>query len=114
MKKISLINTLKKTFKKKNTNKKKNKKKAANQTKVNAAGRSKKAKVLIKKKTKSNIKISKSNIKSKSIKQEKNNSKIAQVHFITLSVCIYNRISRDCTQQSVSTVYNGTERNLIL
>ena len=72
MKKISLINTLKKTFKKKNTNKKKNKKKAANQTKVNVAGRSKKAKVLIKKKkTKSNIKISKSNIKSKSIKQEK-------------------------------------------
>ena len=71
MKKISLINTLKKTFKKKNTNKKKNKKKAANQTKVNAAGRSKKAKVLIKKKTKSNIKISKSNIKSKSIKNEK-------------------------------------------
>ena len=72
MKKISLINTLKKTFKKKNTNKKKNKKKAANRTKVNVAGRSKKAKVLIKKKkTKSNIKISKSNIKSKSIKQEK-------------------------------------------
>jgi CarD family transcriptional regulator len=72
MKKISLINTLKKTFKKKNTNKKKNKKKAANQTKVNVAGRSKKAKVLIKKKkTKSNIKISKSSIKSKSIKQEK-------------------------------------------
>ena len=72
MKKISLINTLKKTFKKKNTNKKKNKKKAANQTKVNVAGRSKKAKVLIKKKiTKSNIKISKSNIKSKSIKHEK-------------------------------------------
>ena len=72
MKKISLINTLKKTFKKKNTNKKKNIKKASNQTKANVASKSKKAKVLIKKKkTKSNVKISKSNIKSKSIKLEK-------------------------------------------
>tara|TARA_Y100001935_G_scaffold193848_1_gene161934 strand:+ start:175 stop:1044 length:870 start_codon:yes stop_codon:yes gene_type:complete len=73
MKKISLINTLKKTFKtKKKVNKKKKAKTTNKATKIKTIAKSKNVKVVKKvKKNKVSKKISKPIVKSKSIKQDK-------------------------------------------
>ena len=73
MKKISLINTLKKTFKtKKKVNKKKKSKTTNKATKIKTIAKSKNVKVVKKvKKNKVSKKISKPIVKSKSIKQDK-------------------------------------------
>ena len=73
MKKISLINTLKKTFKtKKNINKKKNPKQLTKSKKLSSTQKVKKTKIVTKqKKIKSQKKIPKQNPKAKTLKQEK-------------------------------------------
>ncbi len=73
MKKISLINTLKKTFKtKKNINKKKNPKQLTKSKKLSSTQKVKKTKIVTKqKKIKSQKKILKQNPKAKPLKQEK-------------------------------------------
>ena len=73
MKKISLINTLKKTFKtKKNINKKKNPKQLTKSKKLSSTQKVKKTKIVTKqKKIKSQKKILKQNPKAKTLKQEK-------------------------------------------
>ena len=73
MKKINLINTLKKTFKtKKNINKKKNPKQLTKSKKLSSTQKVKKTKIVTKqKKIKSQKKILKQNPKAKTLKQEK-------------------------------------------
>ena len=73
MKKISLISTLKKTFKKKKTsNKNKKTKSLVKAKKIKALPKTKKSKINIKeKKAKAQSKIAKTNIKSKTVKQAK-------------------------------------------
>ena len=73
MKKISLISTLKKTFKKKKTsNKNKKTKSLVKAKKIKSLPKTKKSKINIKeKKAKAQSKIAKTNIKSKTVKQAK-------------------------------------------
>ena len=87
MKKISLINTLKKTFKtKKNINKKKNPKQLTKSKKLNSTQKVKKTKIVTKqKKVKSQKKILKQNPKAKPLKQEKKENTESNTNLLRIS-----------------------------
>ena len=87
MKKISLINTLKKTFKtKKNTNKKKNPKQLTKSKKLKSTQKVKKTKIVTKqKKVKSQKKILKQTPKAKPLKQEKKENSESNTNLLRIS-----------------------------
>ena len=87
MKKISLINTLKKTFKtKKNVNKKKNPKQLTKSKKLKSTQKVKKTKIFTKqKKVKSRKKIIKQTPKAKPLKQEKKENPESNTNLLRIS-----------------------------
>ncbi len=87
MKKISLINTLKKTFKtKKNINKKKNPKQLTKSKKLKSTQKVKKTKIVTKqKKVKSQKKILKQTPKAKPLKQEKKENSESNTNLLRIS-----------------------------
>ncbi len=87
MKKISLINTLKKTFKtKKNINKKKNPKQLTKSKKLKSTQKVKKTKIVTKqKKVKSQKKIFKQTPKAKPLKQEKKENSESNTNLLRIS-----------------------------
>ena len=87
MKKISLINTLKKTFKtKKNVNKKKNPKQLTKSKKLKSTQKVKKTKIFTKqKKVKSQKKIIKQTPKAKPLKQEKKENSESNTNLLRIS-----------------------------
>ena len=87
MKKISLINTLKKTFKtKKNVNKKKNPKQLTKSKKLKSTQKVKKTKIFTKqKKVKSQKKIIKQTPKAKPLKQEKKENPESNTNLLRIS-----------------------------
>jgi len=87
MKKISLINTLKKTFKtKKNINKKKNPKQLTKSKKLKSTQKVKKTKIVTKqKKVKSQKKIIKQTPKAKPLKQEKKENSESNTNLLRIS-----------------------------
>ena len=87
MKKISLINTLKKTFKtKKNINKKKNQKQLTKSKKLKSTQKVKKTKIVSKqKKAKSQKKILKQTPKAKPLKQEKKENSESNTNLLRIS-----------------------------
>ena len=87
MKKISLINTLKKTFKtKKNINKKKNQKKLTKSKKLKSTQKVKKTKIVTKqKKVKPQKKILKKTPKAKPLKQEKKENSETNTNLLRIS-----------------------------